>query len=630
MRRRTSRPSQRRDRLQLTRQASPRHPTADAPRAAKLAPRRTGAEPRRDRPSRGQPRGPRVGDAPDGLRVTPRPARRAATARTPTRTRQRRATMRCCHRLTAGAQLRPRWSAVGPGTRQRGARWWACVSPRAGASSGATLASVAAVPHQRPAHLRTLGRAAYTPGPHSGEEGSGGAGGSRLPGSEHGRSRFAAASAVTTAEPDGAAGPTAAARSPPPPGRPPPPPPPLAGPRPSPPCASSRPASCAARTTGPASRSSAMLVDLGVLEEFPSNTIPGFTDALVALLPTPRGPRLLARPARRLHHPAPGRDLGRPRRRAHRARVPEPRRHGRPPRQDPRHGRVRPLQRASSSTARSRSGIEAGRMAVALVNHLVAPDDPDVRLRLRAASSSASSAWPSARRSGRPRRRSSTRRSAATSRSSGSTATRLVQLGQGVHQQRIRATMTSGPAASRWTSRRDKSLTNRLLDSRRPAGAALRGRRDRGRRRRAPRDRIGYPCVRQAARRQPRPRRRTWTCARRGGRPRRRSARRSRQSRGGDVVVESYVTGNDYRCLVIGGKVAAIAERVPASVTGDGEHTVRELVDIANADPRRGIGHEKVLTRIKLDDGAEELAARARASTLGRRPARRAPSSSSR
>ncbi len=67
------------------------------------------------------------------------------------------------------------------------------------------------------------------------------------------------------------------------------------------------------------------------------------------------------------------------------------------------------------------------------------------------------------------------------------------------------------------------------------------------------------------------------------------------------------MAGNDYRCLVIGGKVAAIAERVPASVTGDGEHTVRELVDIANSDPRRGIGHEKVLTRIKVDEAAEAL-----------------------
>ena len=77
-----------------------------------------------------------------------------------------------------------------------------------------------------------------------------------------------------------------------------------------------------------------------------------------------------------------------------------------------------------------------------------------------------------------------------------------------------------------------------------------------------------------------------------------------RESRSGDVVVESYITGNDYRVLVIGGKLAAVAERVPASVTGDGEHTIRELVDATNADPRRGIGHEKVLTKIKLDDNA--------------------------
>ena len=74
-----------------------------------------------------------------------------------------------------------------------------------------------------------------------------------------------------------------------------------------------------------------------------------------------------------------------------------------------------------------------------------------------------------------------------------------------------------------------------------------------------------------------------------------------RESRSGDLVVETFITGNDYRCLVIGGKVAAIAERVPASVVGDGKHTVRQLVDETNADPRRGIGHEKVLTRIGVE-----------------------------
>src|SRR5207253_8500850 len=68
-----------------------------------------------------------------------------------------------------------------------------------------------------------------------------------------------------------------------------------------------------------------------------------------------------------------------------------------------------------------------------------------------------------------------------------------------------------------------------------------------------------------------------------------------------------YVTGNDYRVLVIGGHMVAVAQRVPAHVTGDGEHTVRKLVDITNADPRRGIGHERVLTKIKLDQTAIEL-----------------------
>ena len=76
------------------------------------------------------------------------------------------------------------------------------------------------------------------------------------------------------------------------------------------------------------------------------------------------------------------------------------------------------------------------------------------------------------------------------------------------------------------------------------------------------------------------------------------------ESRRGVIVVESLIIGKDYRCLIIDGRVAAIAERVPASVTGDGNSTVEQLVDTANADPRRGVGHEKVLTRIKVDDAA--------------------------
>jgi cyanophycin synthetase len=68
--------------------------------------------------------------------------------------------------------------------------------------------------------------------------------------------------------------------------------------------------------------------------------------------------------------------------------------------------------------------------------------------------------------------------------------------------------------------------------------------------------------------------------------------------------------GRDHRVLVIGGKLVAVAERVPAHVTGDGEHTVRQLIDIANEDPRRGIGHTKVLTRLECDETTVEFLAR--------------------
>src|SRR5688500_14897577 len=68
------------------------------------------------------------------------------------------------------------------------------------------------------------------------------------------------------------------------------------------------------------------------------------------------------------------------------------------------------------------------------------------------------------------------------------------------------------------------------------------------------------------------------------------------------VVVERYVEGTDHRVLVVNGKVVAVAERVPARVIGDGTRTVRELIEIENRDPRRGVGHTKILTRLPLDD----------------------------
>jgi len=78
-------------------------------------------------------------------------------------------------------------------------------------------------------------------------------------------------------------------------------------------------------------------------------------------------------------------------------------------------------------------------------------------------------------------------------------------------------------------------------------------------------------------------------------------------ARGSSVLVESYIEGMDHRMLVVNDELVAVAKRVPGHVVGDGSSTIRELVDVVNEDPRRGIGHEKVLTRLELDNQAERL-----------------------
>ena len=78
-------------------------------------------------------------------------------------------------------------------------------------------------------------------------------------------------------------------------------------------------------------------------------------------------------------------------------------------------------------------------------------------------------------------------------------------------------------------------------------------------------------------------------------------------ARGRSVLVESFIEGMDHRMLVVNNELVAVAKRVPGHVVGDGQHTIEELVDIVNEDPRRGIGHEKVLTRLELDYQAEQL-----------------------
>lgn len=180
----------------------------------------------------------------------------------------------------------------------------------------------------------------------------------------------------------------------------------------------------------------------------------------------------------------------------------------------------------------------------------------------------------------------------------------LVQLGYGVNQQRIRATMTSLTSSLAVDIASDKELTNRLLAAAGlpvPASEVVRRADDAVRIAR----RIGYPVVVKPL----------------DGNHGRgvainlqdEAAVRAAfdeaydQSRRGYVLVESYIAGKDYRVLVIGGQMIAIAERVPAHVIGDGAKSVAALVEATNADPRRGVGHEKVLTRIEVNDAAVEL-----------------------
>ena len=73
------------------------------------------------------------------------------------------------------------------------------------------------------------------------------------------------------------------------------------------------------------------------------------------------------------------------------------------------------------------------------------------------------------------------------------------------------------------------------------------------------------------------------------------------------VIIESFITGFDYRLLVIDHKFVAAAKRTPAAVIGDGKSSIEKLIAEVNKDPRRGYGHENVLTEIKVDSMTERL-----------------------
>ncbi len=172
----------------------------------------------------------------------------------------------------------------------------------------------------------------------------------------------------------------------------------------------------------------------------------------------------------------------------------------------------------------------------------------------------------------------------------------LVQLGHGKYQQRIQATVTSRTPHIAVELAGDKEETNKILAS------------------------LGLPVPRQelvqteeqalrAARRLGVP---VVTKPYNGNHGRGISIRLSSneevlagfhmaREHSRSVIVENFLEGDDHRLLVINGELIAATRRTPGHVVGDGVHSIAELVDIVNQDPRRGIGHEKVLTRLELD-----------------------------
>jgi cyanophycin synthetase len=180
----------------------------------------------------------------------------------------------------------------------------------------------------------------------------------------------------------------------------------------------------------------------------------------------------------------------------------------------------------------------------------------------------------------------------------------LVQLGYGIHQKRILASQTSDTSALAVEICQEKPLTNRVL---RNVGISV------------PEGRT----VRSADE--------AWEVAQDLGLPVILKPEAGNQGKGvmvnlrseaevraayevasqyrGDVLVERHIEGDDFRLLVVNGKMVAAARRDPAQVIGDGRRTVAQLVEVANQDPRRRPGHSSSLTRIRLDDAARVVLA---------------------
>lgn len=181
----------------------------------------------------------------------------------------------------------------------------------------------------------------------------------------------------------------------------------------------------------------------------------------------------------------------------------------------------------------------------------------------------------------------------------------LVQLGYGCNQVRIQATVASTTSSIAVEIACDKEETKNLLEASEipvPRGRIVYNEEEL----KSAIDRIGYPVVTKPVNgnhgKGATTNIRTWEEATEA------FAAAKKYSRG--IICEKYITGRDFRVLVVNYKFVAAALRTPASVIGDGVSTIQQLIDKVNSDPRRGYGHENVLTAIKIDDFTNNILAK--------------------
>jgi cyanophycin synthetase len=178
----------------------------------------------------------------------------------------------------------------------------------------------------------------------------------------------------------------------------------------------------------------------------------------------------------------------------------------------------------------------------------------------------------------------------------------LVQLGYGVHQKRIRATIASTTGNIAVDIACDKEETKLLLEAAEipvPRGTVIRteaGLQDAV-------DKYGYPLVIKPIDGNHGKGNTTNITTREQAI----KALEAAKQYGRNVIVEKFIQGVDFRILVINYKFICAALRTPAAVTGDGIHTIQWLMDETNKDPRRGYGHEKVLTQITMDQFTQKM-----------------------